>query len=267
MKGKFPKIVNWLTYEEQPDGTYLVKDRICEDVYIVGKLAFRLLRSLDGKTDPYGVVPELSEADVDGLLCEFENEELVRYSRVLDKAFPLFTVTLWTAKQTEGRRTIFGILDTMRMMLWGPVFLLGWYLFWHYQPRLSSESVWMGTILGVLLGAILHEVSHVISCLRWDGAVFEGGIMLRCGIFFGLYTRMDTAGIQKRRHRALVNFAGVEANLMLAGVCFLLAMAVPHSSRSFFVAASMNVLLAMTNLLPVIPSDGRNLLYVLLGND
>lgn len=262
----YPRSVNWLVWKKNRDGTYQVKDCLSGDVYTMGNRIFYFLRKLDGRNDPKFVLPGVTPREVQKMLDTLNREALVRNSNVLYNGLLSVYYTLWCPKHTRARGILPGILDILRMLLWFPIFLSGVLLFWNSSMPLSNESMWFGVILGTFVGAIAHELSHGLSCLHWGGRVFEIGIMLHYGVP-GMYVLMDQASITSRVQKALVNSAGIEMNLMLVGIFSMLSVVCPAISLSFFMAAFMNLWLALINLLPAPSVDGMRIMCALLGDE
>lgn len=263
---KYPRIVNWLAWQKNKDGTYQVKDCLTGDMYTMGDRAFHFLRRLDGRHDPLSVLPGVTPREAQEMLDALSREGLLRDSNVLCKSFLSVYFTLWSLKKTRARSAAPGILDSLHMLLWFPIFLFGVLMFWNSGIPLSSESPWFGILLGIFVGAITHELSHGLSCLHWGGRVFEIGMMLHYGIP-GMYVLMDQTSITSRVQKTLVNSAGIEMNLMLVGVFSILSVIYPAISLSFFMAAFMNFWLALINLLPAPSVDGMRVMCALLGDE
>ena len=124
----------------------------------------------------------------------------------------------------------------------------------------------LGGILGLLAGLFLHELAHAMACMAYGGYVFEIGVMLKL-VFPGAYVMMDTRPITGRLKRAQVSAAGIEANLLLAGLALFCAVHFPGSSLSLFYTALFNTELALVNLLLVDGLDGAGIMAELLGLD
>ena len=262
----YPRTVNWLAWRKNKDGTYQVKDCLAGDVYTMGDRAFHFLRRLDGRHDPLSVLPGVTPREAQELLDALSCEGLLRDSNVLCKSFLSVYFTLWSPKKTRARSAVPGILDALRMLLWLPICLFGVLTFWNSSTPLSSESPWFGILLGIFVGAIAHELSHGLSCLHWGGRVFEVGIMIHYGIP-GMYVLMDQVHIYSHMQKALVSSAGIEMNLMLVGIFGGLSAVCPTISLSFFMAAFMNLWLALINLLPAPSVDGMRVMCALLGDE
>lgn len=129
-------------------------------------------------------------------------------------------------------------------------------------------NILLGSIGGIFLGTILHESAHAFSCLSDEnGRVFEAGVMLN-GMFLGAYVLIDESEIKSNTKRAQINLAGVEMNLLLAGVLMILAtfgnFLGPWKVALLF-AALQNVFLVLMNLAFTEGLDGEHALSSLFG--
>ncbi len=142
---------------------------------------------------------------------------------------------------------------TLRLHLLVPVLAVG---LWLARPDLG-----LGYLL--LLGSVLaHEGGHAIAALLLGGRTAE----IRVWPIFALANVPRVPG----RRQALVALAGPLTNLLVAGLCYVLAR--PESLQfsatepgSFLVTA--NLVFALGNLIPVPPLDGGRALMVLAGRD
>lgn len=263
--GKYPKTVNWIVWKKNPDGSYHVKNCLTEETYVLGKLAFQFLRKLDGKQNPFTAIPELTFEDVTKMLDTLADEGFLRYGRFLSKSFLSIRYTVWFAKHSRAHTCVPAVLDTARMVLCMPVFIAGILIYLNHMPTLTDEPIWPGILLGTLLGMIFHELSHLLSCLHWGGRVFELGVSLQCGLP-GMYVLMDDSTIHSNLKKALTSSAGIEANLMLAGIFAILSTIFTNISLCLSIMAMANLWLALLNLLPADSLDGMGILRELIGS-
>ena len=263
--GKYPRAANWLVWKKNPDGSYQVKNCLTEETYVFGKLAFQLLRKLDGKQNPFTAIPGLTFEDVTKILDTLADEGFLRFGRFLSKSFLSIRYTVWFAKHSRARSSIPAILDTVRMVFCMPVLIAGILVYLNHVPALGDEPIWPGILLGTLVGMIFHELSHALSCLHWGGRVFELGVLLESGLP-GMYVLMDDSSIHSNLKKALISSAGIEANLMLAGIFAILATMFTNISLCLLMMAIANIWLALINLLPADSLDGMGILRELLGS-
>lgn len=121
---KFPRIVNWLAWKNNPDGTYRVRDCAKNKEYIISPEVFEFARKLDGEHDPFTVMPELSAEDVRKMLDALDAVHLLRRSNVLEKmAFAVYQ-TLWIPRHSRAKGPVPSVLNLLRQAFWFPVFVV-----------------------------------------------------------------------------------------------------------------------------------------------
>ena len=74
---KYPRMVNRLFWYENEDGSGMVRNKRGEDHHL-DRTLFQFWKRMDGKHDPYTVMPELEKEDVVLLLYMLENGGLLR---------------------------------------------------------------------------------------------------------------------------------------------------------------------------------------------
>jgi len=129
-----------------------------------------------------------------------------------------------------------------------------------------DSSTSLGLLFGFVSSAVVHELGHALTCTHFGRKVHSIGLGLTrwCPV---LFTDVSDTVMLPRRHRMAVDIAGVAANWFLGS---LLAMIVPLTSSAqlsaFWVAAaSVNLLAAVINLVPLLNLDGYHLLSDWLG--
>lgn len=263
MRYRYPKINNWLVFSRTENGKYEVLDPINGELYTFEGQIARFARRLDGSTDPYSISDYLTDQEVTSFLRELDKHSLLRRSRVMNTSSGEMYCTLWTPK--EGKRvSLAPILNQLLLLLFFPVFAAGTYFFFRTRPLLSGEMTFLNAVIGVVVGMMLHELAHMNASISYGGRVFEMGIFLKVP-FPGAYVLMDTSPVRGELKRAQINAAGIEANLLLAGIMFFLATILSWNSKSFFYIAFLNTELAVVNLLLIDGLDGAGIISALLG--
>ena len=229
------------------------------------------MRGLTGRKDPYEIGKKCftKSEDVD-MILDFLDENDMLDSR--QGMIPLGTgsvlIPLWIKKGFKTpHRAIAMIWNRLLMMMWIPLLVLGIYtvLYSHSWSFISgSWGVLKGNLLGILLGMVLHEISHAAACLSYGGSLHEMGIITH---FFmpGAYVMIDYDNVRNRFKRAQINAAGVECNLALAGVFFLLLRIEMFDSGMLIMAALMNIILAVFNMSLLKGLDGTGIVEELIG--
>lgn len=262
---KYPRIANYLVFSPKGRGQYTVRDCLNEEEYTFGSLIARFAGRLDGKTDPYRIIPGLERETVERMLFCLEEHGLLREGRVLTSSFATVLVTLLIPKWSPASRAFARVFNTLLKWLWLPVPAAGVLLFLRLLPDLNGGGILAGTLLGLALGIPLHELGHAFACIAGGGRVFEMGVMTQF-LLPGAYVLLDMEEIKNRFHRAQVHAAGVEMNFLLAGI-FLLLTCFGWQGTTFFSAAINNLVLAVFNLTLAQGLDGMGILSELLAAD
>ncbi len=134
-------------------------------------------------------------------------------------------------------------------------------------PGQSSLAYWTAGILGALIFyscLLAHEISHALMA-RHKG-VRVAGITLW---LFGGFTHLDGQP-ETARAEALITAVGPATSLVLAGVGFVLTLALSSLNAPILITglvgwlALLNLVLGIFNLIPALPLDGGRLLSSLL---
>jgi hypothetical protein len=264
MKYKYPKINNWLVFKKKGFNEYEVTDYLNDSSYTFGGGIARFAKRLDGKTDPFTISENLSHIEVKMMLRELERYNLLRNSRVLSASLSGLYYTLWTPNARNSRHSLSKVLNGLLQILFLPVFIYGCLTFFTVLPDLRGPATVAFAIAGVLAGMTFHEIAHAIASLSYGGSVFEVGAMLKLP-FPGAYVLMDYSSVKGCLKRTQISAAGIEANLLLAGISWLLAALLPQISNGFFYVAILNTEMALMNLLLVDGLDGAGIMSDLLG--
>lgn len=111
----------------------------------------------------------------------------------------------------------------------------------------------------------LHEAGHLVACLAFGFKVRDTGILLLGIIPIGAYVEYDNKPDAPWKEKMQLSLAGVEVNLLLAGICLLLSISDYPLSFTMTSVAKLNVVLAGINLLPAPGIDGELALSALFG--
>lgn len=260
---KYPRLVNGLSYKNNYDGTVIVKDNRIDESYLFEKESVRILQHLDGKTDPYNGIETYYTPGEIGLLIEFLiEEELIEYSRISASNGNIL-IRLFNIKVSMKKKIISFVLNVILMNSFLPIFIYGLCMFLPHYNELEFRFplFFVGAIIGVLLGAPCHEFGHLVAALGLGGKAFSMGILL--GITPGMYVEINEKCIKSTLRKVQVLLAGIEVNLLLAGLFFIISTL--FSSSLFYGIAFNNLLLAVINLLFIDGLDGYQAMQILLG--
>jgi Zn-dependent protease len=123
----------------------------------------------------------------------------------------------------------------------------------------------------VLSGFLLHELAHKVMAQRYGAwaefRIFPMGLMLALvfsfvGFVFAAPGAVYIQGRLSWKQNGLVSIAGVVTNITLGAVFFALFLVAPLGSLGLVLQglATINLFLAVFNLLPISPLDGSKVL-------
>ena len=250
-KIKRPIVANWIRFEQIGEDEFLVRDLLFDEeddepIILESEIVW-FAKQLDGKTDPHVFDDELSRGTVNLYLHILDAAGVIRDKIFFSKRIFDLMITLWQPKVTTKVRMVSLLLNTLLMISFLPVFLLS-----VNQLILNIGNIgfdyWIGGfIFGIVSGTFLHEMGHLWACLGYGGQAFEVGLLF---MFFlpGAYVLIKDDRIKKRMRRVQVSAAGVEMNILLAGILILFASKNSSLSGFFLGAAIQNLLMALTNM-------------------
>ena len=127
-----------------------------------------------------------------------------------------------------------------------------------YYPLSEAHDMNMAIYYGaILLSITMHEFGHFTTSVAFGYETEHAGLLL-LGIFpIGAYVSFLERERKNYRHMLRISLAGVEMNFLIAGLCLLLDVLAYPQSLTFFCIAIMNLVLAVSNLLPVSGLDGE----------
>lgn len=119
----------------------------------------------------------------------------------------------------------------------------------------------------LVVSLLLHECGHLIAGLSYGYDISELGILLLWIIPIGAYIAYQDKKDVHKCNRIQFSLAGIEMNLLLAGLCLLGSVASNSLTMTLTLIANLNVALAIVNLLPAQGLDGENAISHALGVD
>lgn len=118
---------------------------------------------------------------------------------------------------------------------------------------------------GMLIASMVaHECGHMTAAVASGCRVTDMGILLLGPVPVGAYTAYQQTGDRPLREKIQLSLAGIEVNLMLAGLFFLISLFCPGAD-TWRMAAEVNIVLVLLNLLPVQGLDGECVVSDLFG--
>lgn len=254
---------NWLVFSRKNQYEYDVHDCLYDEDFTMGVTIAAFARKLNGHRNPYSINMGLTKAEINHMLKQLREHDLLRYGRSLDAGSGAH-YTLWFIKRNPLLMEVARLWNCLLMLSWLPVFIFGVLFFIRDLPIINTDCMWLGNILGIVFGALLHELGHAFAGLTYGARVFEIGIMINA-LLPGAYVLMDSQSVQSKMKRIQIYAAGVESNALFAGVCLLIACAIPYAGAFLLNAAIGNIILALVNITFGSGLDGASILSELLG--
>ena len=260
----YPQINRHLQYTKLEDNSYEVVDILSGDVWIASKFIVRLLKCLEKEYPLAKTFPEHSKEELREALLELKEAGLLgRKKRLHILGLGNILITIWQPRSSGKRRA--GIWNYLLMFLFLPVCLSSWILL----PNIMDWSVSQGTllepldiyvlILGIVLSLISHEIAHMNAAIAYKVKVYEMGVGLS-GFLPSAYTLMDDRKMKNWKKRVQINLAGIEANMLLSGICIYLIVLFPEIFLTLYCLAIVNLLFAVINLFFGAGLDGMHVL-------
>lgn len=143
------------------------------------------------------------------------------------------------------------------------IFVIGIYLLVINGVEESGYYNWY-LLFGIILSSIfLHEIGHLAAGLNYGYRFSELGILLFGIIPVGAYVAYRENKKAKCSQKIQFSLAGVEMDLLIAGICMILSRLSYSLSSTLIAAALINTILAAANLLPASGLDGESALSAL----
>lgn len=116
-----------------------------------------------------------------------------------------------------------------------------------------------------VLSLTVHEAGHFFSGIALGYRVTDVGVLLLGILPIGAYVAHMDKPSAPPKAKIQMALAGIEANLLMAGLLLILGMCWDSMAATFVMAANINVALALLNALPVKGLDGGMALCYALG--
>lgn len=264
LNGKYPAMANYLIVSRNKKDIYRVENVLTEDIFEFDAVTYRFLKCLDGNTNPKKIGRRLG-VDVDELMDFFDMNLLIRTDgKELLSGTSNKLVTCYVPAKKRTNSIIPKLLNRALVLAWLPIFSCGVERYCYKTFYMNDDYMVIGYLFALLVGLVLHEVAHAVACLAYGGYFFEAGIMP--SIFSpGAYVLIDYQKIKSKFKKIQITAAGVEMNMLLAGVFLILSSYFEALSGFFFMAAFTNIILAIMNLSCVNGFDGCTIMFELLG--
>lgn len=253
---RYPKKSHYLRFCKSGDDVR-IKHILTEEEFLVSSEIARYIKALDGTRHPYKL--QLNRDKADAVLDFMEEEELFEDGeRIKYLGIGRYLCAVWIPGVKHAHRVVGTIWNHLLMVSWLPILLIGAHVA-YTGNYVYVDGEWGNALLGlfggILVGLVLHEVSHAAATLNYRGFLSEVGIMMQT-FMPGVYCLVDYDNVKDRFKRAQINAAGVECNMLLAGVFLVLLKLAIFPSYFLIYAAVMNCFLGMTNMSLIGGVDG-----------
>lgn len=202
------------------------------------------------------------------VLPKLKRYGLVRTSRFVQdnglfNRFILFPI----GNRLQAGRLVFKALNAALPAVAIPVFATGIYVTVSEGAGSGYNFSWWLYYSLIALSLALHELGHLIAGLAYGYNISDTGILLLGIIPLGAYVAHEDKKDATKAEKIQFALAGVEVNLLIAGICLLLATQSYQWSLTLFSVANVNVILSGVNLLPASGLDGESALSAACGID
>lgn len=145
-------------------------------------------------------------------------------------------------------------------------FAIGIVLMLNVKRRVSFGFDFPFHLILVYASIALHELGHLTAGVAYGYTITDAGILLLWRIPIGGYVAHDENTRVADLQRLQISLAGVEMNILLAGILLIASVVSRRLSLTFASTANVNVILAIVNgLIPSFGLDGESALSALLG--
>ena len=250
------------TDEDTSEVSYFAQNDRGEEFDISEEL-YHALSQADGRHEL-----QLPGDDPEGLLAALEDNELITTSRLVRKGvFHQLTLILLGEPANRLRplcRVVNGLLPVLSLLVLAAGIVLRIRAPFEIDDYYSVPLYYAAIFLSVSL----HEFGHFAAALSYKFRPKDAGLLLLLGFFpIGAYVSCHGKSRKNYRQSLQLYLAGVEMNFLLAGVCLMVSTMVYPMSLMLLSLALVNVVLGVSNLLPISGLDGEGALSALLHMD
>lgn len=252
----------WSFYDEYTEATHYYAENAAGDEFEINRRLYDSLCKADG-TKPLDL-PDKGK----GILPMLIKCDLVQTSRLIQgdgsfNRFVLFPIGNTLRKFRPLCKVLNCVLPFVSIFFFAIGIALA--VFSDRQIGYTDFSLWLYSVLFVFSLA-LHELGHLIAGLAFGYKISDVGILLVGAFPIGGYVSYDEREGASRTEKIQMALAGIEMDLLFAGVCSLFAMTQCNQvAATLNVIAIMNLLMVGMNLLPISEFDGETALSALCG--
>lgn len=246
--------IGTFSYEGSDTTHYYIENADGEEFEITCRLRDALLqvdgtRPLDLPDNGRTILPKLERC---GLV---QTSRFVRDNGIFNR-FILFPIGNRCRNNSSVCKAINAALPVVSVL----IFAISVYLMKSNGAVVGYQFNWWLYIALLVFSLALHEAGHLIAGLSYGYKISDIGILLLGLIPIGAYVAHEGKKDASKFEKVQFALAGIEINLLIAGVCLLVSMHYYPLSLVVVSVANINVVLAGINLLPAEGLDGESVL-------
>ena len=238
-------------YEGSSAVHFYVKNDVGDEFEIGSSLCSALLKA-DG-TMPLDL-PDKGRR----LIPKLKKHRIIRTSRFVKGPGLINRFILFPIRSKGNQcRSLFKVIHSVLPVIAMILFFTGVLLTNTSKAEAGNGFNWW-LYYGLALASVaLHEAGHLTAGLAYGYEMSDTGILLLGILPIGAYVAAREKKNASKAERILFALAGIAVNLMLAGICLIVAQMFYPLSFTLTTVANVNVLLAGINLLPTSGLDGE----------
>lgn len=249
------------SYEDSDDIHYFIENAYGDQFEIDYQLRNALLQA-DG-TKPLNL-PDHGLS----ILPELKKYGIVQTSRFIDddgifNRFVLFPLSNHNKNISLICKAINAVLPIVSVLF----FIIGLYCMKSDIAATEYTYSWLLYYGLIFFSLVFHEIGHLVAGLAYGYEVRNIGILLLGILPTGAYVAYDDKKDASKTEKIQLALAGIEANLLLAGICMMIATQYPPLYMLMSSIANINVVFALVNSIPSFGLDGEAALSALYGID
>lgn len=198
------------------------------------------------------------------ILSELKKHGLVQTSRFVHEngiinRFILFPIS----NRNKNIKLVCKLLNAILPLISVLIFTISLYFMKSNTVTTDYYFSWLLYYGLLICSLVFHEVGHLIAGLAYGYKVSDTGILLFGILPIGAYVAYEDKKDASKVKKMQFALAGIEANLLIAGICMLIAVQCPSLYMLMSSIANINMVLVLVNLLPTSNLDGESALSAL----
>lgn len=167
-------------------------------------------------------------------------------------------ILLPIGSRIQNSISLYKVINTILPVIAVLIFTMGAYLMTSSNIEIGYNVNWSLYYSLLICSLVLHEAGHLVAGLAYGYKISDIGILLFGIIPIGAYVAHEDKKDATKAEKIQFALAGIELNLLVAGVCFLVAVYLRSPTMS--AVANINIFFSCINLLPASGLDGEHAL-------